>query len=73
MSQQHTEQEHRWIAFSTAIASNKIMVECEVCHASGAISDPSASELKEAFFAPNNPYPWKDNSRVEILKNDKEV
>ena len=76
MSQQHTEQadskEHEWIAFSAALASTKIMVECAVCHATGTISNPSAEEWKNAFFASNNPYAWTDNSRVEILKTDKQ-
>ena len=62
-----TEEEHDWWVVSTAL-SGVLMLECRSCGASGTIENPSSQEWADGYYAPSNPYQWRDNDRVIILK-----
>lgn len=56
---------HKWIVYSTALATRAILVECE-CGKMGSITDPTTGEWSDAFYAPSAPYEWHDHNRVIV-------
>ena len=64
MVKSHT---HHWKVYSTALVPNTIMVSCS-CGAEGQVTKFTQEEWDRAFYAPSEPYPWEDDSRVKIVK-----
>jgi hypothetical protein len=60
--------QHGWIVYSTAIATQVIMVYCEKCSARGYVEDFSEEEWNDAFWAPEQSYPWQGKGTVKISK-----
>ena len=59
---------HKWIVYSTALCPPTIMVHCGKCDKCGGITDYEMEEWYRAFSASSEPYPWQDNSRVEVYE-----
>lgn len=57
---------HEWVVFSTALAEVCIMVQCVECGAHGTVDDPTIEEWGRAFDASENPYLWREDSRVTL-------
>ena len=55
---------HNWVVYSTAIQEQCLELRCERCALLGSVDDPTPQEWERAYDAPENPYPWSDNSRV---------
>lgn len=55
-----------WIVHSTALAPPTILVHCDILELSGRITDFTKQEWADAYFAPNNPYEWKDSKRIVV-------
>lgn len=62
MSEQHS---HKWVVFSTALATCELMVACE-CGAFGTVPNPTKREWSDAFHAPSKPYSWNEPKRVKV-------
>lgn len=58
--------DHEWIVFSTAIIDRCLLLECTKCKAFGIVPHPTSEEWNAGFYAPEKPYRWYENSRVEI-------
>lgn len=58
-----------WWVYSTSLSDGSLMVEDRNSGDRGYVPNPIKSEWSEAFHAPSNPYPWKDDARV-IVDND---
>ena len=66
---------HSWMVFSTAVATGQIMVECELCEATGTVDAHTRAEWQAAFYAPSNPYRWDggdDRITVRVGKVESE-
>jgi hypothetical protein len=56
--------EREWVVFSTALRQGWLLLECRITGNTGTVRDPSEKEWNDAWWAPSEPYIWKDNSRV---------
>lgn len=63
-------QAKEWWVYSTAISEGWLMLRCGNTGSFGTVRDPSREEWNRAFYAPERPYRWMDDSRVVI---DEEV
>ena len=63
-------QDHEWVVFSTALTEGWIMVQCVECGAHGTVDHSTKEEWSKAFYAPEEPYLWEDNSRVTLRSLD---
>ncbi len=61
-----------WWVYSTAIANGSILVQCHKTGAYGHIPNPSSREWNKAFYAPSNPYRWKESERVVVDEPSKD-
>ncbi len=59
-------EQHEWVVFSTALAEGWLMLQCVRCGTHGTVNDPTSDEWSAAFYAPDQPYQWKDDARVTV-------
>ncbi|GHD23904.1 hypothetical protein GCM10007052_37100 [Halioglobus japonicus] len=57
---------HSWWVYSTATDDQTLEVECIKCKTLGRVLDPTESEWKKAFYAPECPYKWRQANRVDF-------
>jgi hypothetical protein len=55
---------HQWIVWCTALVPPTIELYCKICRQYATVKDHTSGEWRDAFYAPSNPYPWHDLSRV---------
>jgi len=69
LSVEMVEHHHNWMVYSTALCPPTIMVYCKDCGEEGSVSDFSEDEWDNAFWAPEEEYPWPDKDRVSVNKH----
>jgi len=57
---------HEWEVYSTALNDGCLELQCKKCAIAGTVDDPTKSEWKKAFSAPESPYLWNEMDRVKI-------
>lgn len=58
--------EHEWEVYGTALNQVCLELQCIKCATVGSVNDPNEEEWDRAYDALENPYPWKENERVEV-------
>jgi len=63
--------EHDWYVVASILSTTELQVQCQLCATFSEIPSPSKAEWDTAFGAIENPYPWKDLSRIRYyIVND---
>ena len=57
---------HQWIVYSTSICPPTIMVYCQKCDKLGYVENYTEDEWHEAFYAPDDNYPWQGKGKVKL-------
>lgn len=60
---------HEWAVFSTCVTTGELMCQCVNCGAFGVVQEPTHEEWCKAFYAPERPYRWTQDSRVVIKQS----
>lgn len=56
--------EHEWDVVAGILNAVELQVQCRKCAIYSEVPDPSKDEWAACYGAMENPYPWKDHSRI---------
>ncbi|GGX56639.1 hypothetical protein GCM10007385_26760 [Tateyamaria omphalii] len=63
--------DHEWHVVASILSSVELQVHCYKCNTYSEVPDPSKKEWDESYNAMENPYPWRDHSRIRYYQNER--
>ena len=66
--------DHDWWVVASIISTVELQVQCQKCATYSEVPDPTKEEWEKSYDAMENPYPWRDKSRISFYRTgDRDV